>query len=69
MQAFSSLADGVAEQLAEDPDTAQLVIQHHVIRGKKSICILYNRCCNYGPKPTALWRKSAKRQNRKCESL
>jgi len=33
-QAFSSLGDDVVDQLTEDPDTAQLVIQHHIIRGQ-----------------------------------
>jgi len=32
-QAFSSLPSDVVQQLTEDPDTAQLIIQHHIVRG------------------------------------
>jgi len=34
LQAFSSLSSEMAEQLTEDPDTAQRVIQHHIVRGQ-----------------------------------
>lgn len=32
-EAFSSLSSDVLQQLTEDPDAAQRVIQHHIIRG------------------------------------
>ena len=45
LQAFSSLPSDLVEQLTQDPDTAQLIIQHHIIRGEMTFCTVIALMC------------------------